>query len=570
MLFASLRTGISGRLTLLVTLLALCACHRSHVDVGRRQIVVHVTTVGDTAPRQAYLSLRADDDTALVVLTAESPGRYVGQISGAPQRATLRVVVPQHATIVAHLWLPSSGDAEFRIRPRALIPLVTADEPSVVGDFNDFKEETGVPLRPTNHGTLRAAIPFHGDSCRFQILGLSAGARGPWIPVSSLVLVKVNGVQTFAGVMTPVTDSLIFEVDTAQRVPNLRAPSVVTVTRDSSLALANALGAEREDVYRFSRMIQAHSPAGATWVRDPVIARAQRALSTSIDSRVRGEALVSILTLASMPSDFLASTSAQFFADVPPGSRLLNDASGASALARAFASAEVPSGAEKLDTFKRLQATRARAYALPIARNSTIDSSPRINAYLALVRTLDAVHDTASLDKAIAEAVAVFPRNAGIAMLPRSVGSGQVLRVGAKFPPFRLTDLDGPQSELTNDVFSGKLTLVDFWGTWCAPCVREIPSMHKAYDAWKEKGFTILSISSDESIDAVKRFRRDKWAMPWMHSWSGAGITTPALSALGVLSFPTAVLVDGEGRIVAIGGAARGDSLQLTIARYLH
>ena len=94
--------------------------------------------------------------------------------------------------------------------------------------------------------------------------------------------------------------------------------------------------------------------------------------------------------------------------------------------------------------------------------------------------------------------------------------------------------------------------------------------MHNAFEAFKGKGFNILSISSDESVDAVKRFRQGKWPMPWMHSWSGAGISTPALSALGVLSFPTAILVDGDGRIVAINGAVRGDSLQLTLARFLH
>jgi hypothetical protein len=83
------------------------------------------------------------------------------------------------------------------------------------------------------------------------------------------------------------------------------------------------------------------------------------------------------------------------------------------------------------------------------------------------------------------------------------------------------------------------------------------------------RGFTILSISSDGSVEAVEKMRREKWPMPWLHAWSGGGFETPAMKALGILGLPTAVLVDSTGKILAVDTGLRGDALERTLAGLL-
>ena len=561
---------LSVSTAVLLALLAMIACHSRRLKSDDRTIVIRLLTAADTAPQQAVITLHADDRTDFVALTPVGGGRYSGRISSTVQRAALTVMLPEHEVLRAPIWIPTTGPAEYIVRPRSLIPVDTVTGVRAIGDFNGFREETAVALAPTTRGTLRAAVPFSGDSCRFLILGLGYGAQGAWMPVRSWAVVRVEDGQRYAGVLRPVRDSLIFEVDTSQRRTKLRAPAVVTLTHDSSAAIANSLALVREDMAFFSFRIRAYAPSDTASTREAAIADAEHALQTLTDPRVRGEALVTALSIATKVSAFFDSARVMLFTDVPPGSSLLRDVSGQIALRVALAAGKAPVDSSTRVAWQHRLADRARAYTLPVARNTTNDTGPRITAYLALAEALESAHDTAGVDKAVAEAGAMFPADPIIAKLPHSVGSGQVLRVGAHFPNFRLSDLEGTHGDLTNESFKGKLTLVDFWGTWCSPCVDEIPYLHKAYEAFKSKGFSILSISSDESVDAVKRFRREKWPMPWVHGWSGPGIDTPALSAMGVMAFPTAVLVDADGKIVAMNATVRGDSLQLTLAHYLH
>jgi thiol-disulfide isomerase/thioredoxin len=132
-------------------------------------------------------------------------------------------------------------------------------------------------------------------------------------------------------------------------------------------------------------------------------------------------------------------------------------------------------------------------------------------------------------------------------------------------------DLDRHDFDLTNELFArSKYTLVDFWGVWCAPCVWEMPVLHKAYDRFRERGFTILSLSTDASVATVEKFRQEKWKMPWINGWMGPqGNDSPALTTLGVMEFPLAVLVDSAGRIVAVTEGLRGGGLEVTLGKLL-
>lgn len=116
---------------------------------------------------------------------------------------------------------------------------------------------------------------------------------------------------------------------------------------------------------------------------------------------------------------------------------------------------------------------------------------------------------------------------------------------GKVAPIFELRDLDGKKVSLSE--FRGKVVLLNFWATWCAPCRAEMPSFENLYRNFKGKGLVVIGVSVDNSDRTVKSFVREK------------GITFPILldekkevsfDDYGVIGLPVTFLIDRKGNIV--------------------
>jgi thiol-disulfide isomerase/thioredoxin len=108
-------------------------------------------------------------------------------------------------------------------------------------------------------------------------------------------------------------------------------------------------------------------------------------------------------------------------------------------------------------------------------------------------------------------------------------------------PAFSVLTADGQQSTL--EFLHGKVVLLDFWGTWCPPCVRSVPSLRKLQKAHAQDAFVILSISSDEDGKVWSAFTA-KNGMVWPQYWDE---NRKRQRTFGVRVFPTYVLLDGDG-----------------------
>ena len=147
--------------------------------------------------------------------------------------------------------------------------------------------------------------------------------------------------------------------------------------------------------------------------------------------------------------------------------------------------------------------------------------------------------------------------------------SGAGPEVGEEVPAFSVVSMDDSAETISNVSMKGKYYLIDFWATWCGPCVAEMPNLQKAYDTFKGDDFTILSLSLDRTKEDVVKFRESKWKMPWLNVFLGADSQNEILRDFDVMSIPNPVLVDSTGRILATGVQLRGDELMKTLDKFL-
>jgi len=153
--------------------------------------------------------------------------------------------------------------------------------------------------------------------------------------------------------------------------------------------------------------------------------------------------------------------------------------------------------------------------------------------------------------------------------IQKELGPDRKIRIGAPLPHFEVPLLGEPGGTLTSNDLRGKVYLVDPWATWCEPCVDEIPNMQKAYELYRSAGFEILSISFDDSPEAVAKFRKQKYPMPWQNGFAKDGFSGAVAKDFDLTGLPSPILVDRSGTIIALDWELRGRRLFSTLDRVL-
>ena len=138
--------------------------------------------------------------------------------------------------------------------------------------------------------------------------------------------------------------------------------------------------------------------------------------------------------------------------------------------------------------------------------------------------------------------------------------------VGKDFKEIALVDMSGNMKRLSSVVKENKLVLVDFWASWCRPCIAEMPNVRKVYAAYHSKGLEIYGVSLDENQlnwqTAVQRL-----GMNWIQVSDLKGWQSKAAQTYNIQSIPSTLLIDSNGKIVAKN--LRGEELEKKIAEIL-
>ncbi|RUT36115.1 redoxin domain-containing protein [Paenibacillus zeisoli] len=134
----------------------------------------------------------------------------------------------------------------------------------------------------------------------------------------------------------------------------------------------------------------------------------------------------------------------------------------------------------------------------------------------------------------------------GYAIGSAVLGSHDRLQVGDKAPSFSLLGIDGRVHHLKE--YEGKAMVINFWGSWCKPCVKEMPALQQQAEKWKDKGVVVLGINAGEDEMTVQNFAEDR------------GVTFPilldpnsdAVRDYNISPLPTTFFVSAKGNITSI------------------
>jgi|GEM_PF-545151 len=463
---------------------------------------------------------------------------------------------------------------------------------SVIGDFNEFDFETGIPMQKQADGSFTAEITKKTDTLIYQILGpfndpemrsvngrqadyfiYDGGGDYRSVIVSKDKKVKItfNPKDFITGTLEPVVSS-----------PDKSIREMLDNQKLFGSYLKNANNAVKEYfedqnrekfVSELSKSVK-NTAGFISQTKNPRVKRAAYfsyfdicsiALRLKEDSLVDKNILSDILNQIPPEDDIWMTRSQDFFTLV----EALNNKE-----SELYAEKMIKSlkGYTKTYIQNQLLARKlVKNYKSPEIVNSIITDKTDSTAYIIssalqlAVRNKDMGAKKFYFDMLNKD----FKDSKAASMAKREFSDNKAVEIGKQVPNFKLVSLENDKTIFTPESLKGKYVLIDIWATWCGPCVGEMGNIHKAYEKYKDKNFTILSISFDDKPEKVTKFREKKWKMPWNHAFAKGGFDSDIGAAFEVMGIPRPVLLDPTGKIIAMEGSLRGGSLDKTLSEIL-
>lgn len=464
---------------------------------------VHLWRVGGSGP---LASVEAAKDGGFRLTTAET-GLLTLQFTGVDHQSrkiTLFADKPQEIAVEVRLKANDYAEEFGGVK--------------IIGDFNEFSFKSARPMERLADGTFAAEFDTSAARFSYQLIGVAAGGG------------SVNGTQSedyvydgggdYRSVVTPKGGRVRIVFD-PKALSRSGAPGRAEFIDPSSIAARFA--SIYEDMLgrreRLRQALVAYKKTGqptSQFVHDwsPDLADLSRKIPAEKDPLLRQALLFSYLDLGfgTYGAKLDAALARRALSEIAPTSRLWS-----------------------------IEPTLVAV---------AVSSAGRPEGFASYVRELINSH----------------PDPAVVTAVKAELSPDRRIMIGKTVPAFSLASSDQLGVNYSAESLRGKAVLIDFWATWCVPCVEEMPNLHQAYEKFGRRGFEILSVSLDEKPESVKEFRK-RWKMPWHHALLSSG--SEVMKQFEIVGIPKAVLIGRDGRIVATDRELRGRNLDRTLTRAL-
>jgi len=509
-----------------------------------------VTGTDGAVPKKARVSVqvggRLGETMRSVPLGPDGTFQVALDTAGVSQLAVAGVHRSE-ATPTTYLVRGDTARMEVRLAP----PDVDEDaaDLSVRGAFNEFEVRSGmVPMTGRKDGAYTATVPASGDSLAYQIVAETESGRVSLSGTDADRYEYRDRRTGYQSVVAAPGDSVTVTLDPARFPDEGGGTEVAFADSTSPAARYHQFAASlqtRYEAYNRARRSDRGQADTIDWAAHH--RKIRNVLEQQVDARRRNAYLATYLEYTPDVDPALAQRAInQIAADDPAwglgGFRVLPYRAAAAA--------------GDLSTY--------RPFLYDVLRSHP---SVELRAGLLLQMLANAKQEGAEDRQRLLYAwMAGEYSDTRYAEIARSrFNPDKRVQAGRSVPRFEVGALRDDRAFTPAD-FEGRHVLIDFWATWCQPCIEEFPNLRTAYRRYDRDELAILSVSLDEERKTVTTFLQDR-DLPWQHAVAEEAFGSPIAKQFQVTGLPKPVLVGPEGTIVAAQARLRGEALMETLRK---
>ncbi len=530
-------------------------------ELPRFVVQGHIVDAADKAIGGARVVVSKTVDgpaSAVVEVSADGTYRFETDEEGF---ANLSFQAVDHDELSVQTWLEAEETAEFQLDV-CLGDYRFAENPkrvAVFGDFNDFDAWTSKLMTKNDDGSWSLVLETDRNEVAYQIVGLGDSYHG-----NNNDNVRYLSDQGWVGVVSAVDGQAEIRLDAPTAAPMECGESFRMAPEEAGPArIAHALAKFQNEFDSVLRDISQKAKADDYNPEDGagLYEKAREERLDPLFLRLREEhpepahrTLLDVTYFTWSAGRLKHELAAEVFRRFEPTTAEL-------ALHSSIAMRLVSYGVETWGE----EAREFLDAALAEHPNATF----RANILEHMVGRAKFQGDEELAEQRTVQLLAEYPDSEAAENVRKRFGDLSALPVGSNAPEFTVAGLFDPEARITNETMAGRPYLVDFWATWCLPCIKEIPNLNKAYERYASQGLEILSIALDGDPQKAIDFVRGRDDMPWLHGADAQGTLGETAQAFEVRGIPAPYLISSDGTVVAKGFELREDNLERHIGSLL-